>query len=582
VEGRVAPGAATGADAPAGWLRAFAAAELFSRVASDDVEALAAAAEPQSLRARDWLFRAGDAADRLFVVVSGRLRVVVETDEGERVLRIVGPGALLGELGVLTESPRSASVQAIRDSTVAALDAERFLAALRSSPELGGAIATSLARLLQQSGGLLPPAAVPAVFGVVPLGSTRAVADLVDDLRRSFERLGSVAVLTASDAPDPHARAGAVDTAERHHEHVLLIVGDGAESDPDWEAFVARQSDVTLVVADAGASPPARADLRGAQVAFAGTPRPGTVDRWLDAFGSSAHHIVARGDGEGVDRVVRRLTGRALGVVLSGGGARGFAHIGALEVLADAGFAIDRVGGCSIGSFIGAMAASGWGAGRIARVCEDELVRRSPFSDFTLPRVSLIRARRFAAMLSRVFGETHVEELPRPFFAVSADLIGSRLVVHRRGPLLEAVAASMSIPGLAPPLPLGAQLLVDGGVLNNLPVDRMDESDEGPIVAIDVIRRLEGEGGDAGDRAVPTITEILARATVLASVERAENNRKLATLTITPDVQSIALREFSQLRKAVDEGRRAASEALASGGAEGLRDALRGPSPADA
>ena len=211
----------------------------------------------------------------------------------------------------------------------------------------------------------------------------------------------------------------------------------------------------------------------------------------------------------------------------------------------------------------------------MARVCEDELVRRSPFSDYTLPRVSLIRARRGAAMLRRVFGDTHVEELSRPFYAVSADLIASRLVVHRRGPLSDAVAASMSIPGLAPPHPLGAQLLVDGGVLNNLPVDLMDESDEGPIVAIDVIRRLEQDGLGAAARTVPSITEILARATVLASVERAERNRKLAVLTITPDVQAIGLREFSQLRKAIDEGRRAGSEALAAGGAERLREALR-------
>jgi len=145
--------------------------------------------------------------------------------------------------------------------------------------------------------------------------------------------------------------------------------------------------------------------------------------------------------------------------------------------------------------------------------------------------------------------------------------------VHRRGRLFDAVGASMSIPGVAPPLPLGSRLLVDGGVLNNLPVDLMAESDEGPIVAIDVIRRMEG-GGTAAQMRVLSIMEILSRATVLASVERAERNRKLAALTIAPEVQSIALREFSQLRRAAELGRRAAEDALASGGADKLRAAL--------
>ena len=155
-----------------------------------------------------------------------------------------------------------------------------------------------------------------------------------------------------------------------------------------------------------------------------------------------------------------------------------------------------------------------------------KFARRSPFNDYTVPRVSLIRARKVGAMLGRVFGEARLEALTRPMFAVSADLLSSRVVVHRRGPVRSAVAASMSIPGLAPPVPLGRHLLVDGGVLNSFPVDLMAEADEGPIVAVDVIRRPRlGEGPPAR---LPTIMETLARATVLSSADRAERNRALA------------------------------------------------------
>ena len=131
----------------------------------------------------------------------------------------------------------------------------------------------------------------------------------------------------------------------------------------------------------------------------------------------------------------------------------------------------------------------------------------------------------------------------------------------------------MSIPGLVPPLSRPGRLLVDGGVLNNLPVDVMAAEDEGPIVAVDVIRRLE-EVEDSASPALPSIMETLSRATVLGSVERAEQNRGLADLLVTPDVQDVAMREFGALDRAADAGREAMRAALEEGGAELLRERL--------
>jgi len=259
--------------------------------------------------------------------------------------------------------------------------------------------------------------------------------------------------------------------------------------------------------------------------------------------------------------------------VLSGGGARGYAHIGVIAALAEAGFEVDRLGGCSMGAYIAAMSALGLDTDQIHDRCHDELVRRTPFNDWTLPRVALIRSRKAARMLERVFGDLQVEELPRPLFTVSADLVSSQAVVHRRGSLVDAVGTSMSIPGLVPPVSRGGRLLVDGGVLNNLPVDLMHDIPEGPIVAVDVVRRLESQPGEAVR--IPSIMETLSRATVLGSVERAERNRGLATLTISPEVQDIGLREFRALDRAIAAGYAAGTAALSDGGADLLREALR-------
>jgi predicted acylesterase/phospholipase RssA len=243
-------------------------------------------------------------------------------------------------------------------------------------------------------------------------------------------------------------------------------------------------------------------------------------------------------------------------------------------VLEEAGVVVDRYAGCSMGALIAAMAAAGWRADEIRERCHEELVRRSPFNDYTLPRFSLIRSRKAERMLQRLFHELRIEELPKPLVTVSADLLSSSVVEHRAGSLLEAVGASMSIPGLAPPLPRGGRLLVDGGVLNNLPVDALTAEGEGPVVAVDVIRTM---GRDEHELRLPSIMETLSRATVLGSTERAERNRELALLVVTPDAQDVQLRDFRALERAVEAGRVAARTALDEGGRDVIEQAVTSP-----
>ncbi len=545
---------------------ALAEAPLLRGASEQAVAQLRDAGVERWLAARDWLFRAGEPADRLFVVLSGRLQAI---DVEGRVLRELGAGAALGELGLLTGSARSASVRAVRDCRLLEIDAERFGRLVEEDGGLALSIARELARQLQASGGLDLPDVRPSVFAVVSTDAS-GVHELVHELAGALGRFGAVARLDG-EGLEADDFAPALDRAELRFDYVVLVDGSG----PQWSEFCRRQCDRLIVVVRGESAPEVASGIDDCELLFVGAVE-GTIERRLDELAPRAHHVVPSGAGfaTGIERVARRLTGRSLGLVLSGGGARGLAHIGALAALADAGFAFDRIGGCSMGSFIGAMAAVGYEPDEIGATCSQELIRRSPFNDYTLPRVSLIRSRKAGAMLERVFGAARIEELERPLFAVSADLLSSLVVVHRRGPIAEAVAASMTLPGLLPPRQRDGRLLVDGGVLNNLPVDHMAETNEGPIVAVDVVRRRDETGG--GEAALPSITETLARATVLGSVERAERNRALALVLVTPEVQTIGLREWSALEAAVDAGRRATEQTLAAGGADALRAALDG------
>ena len=546
----------------------LAGVPLLGGADAEALEALAADAQPLRALAGDWVMREGDDADDLYVVLRGRLRVIADADGQERILRVLGPGAAIGELALLTGAPRSASVQAVRDSTLLQLSRERFVELMERDPRFAAAVARELASQLQASGGLDAPPSRPALIALKRLGPEVPLEQLARSLAESLEPYGPVELL----GPEA-AGTNAVERAEDESAHVLLLDEAGAGV---WSDLCARQADRMLLVATEH-SPVPSSPSPDADLVMLGPSSGDALRAILDAVAPRAHHRLATTEPSdpGAGRLARRVVGRALGVVLSGGGARGFAHIGALAELETEGIEVDRYGGCSMGSFIAAMAAAGWSARDIRDRCHEELVRRSPFNDYTIPRVALIRSRKAGRMFDRLFGELTIEELAKPLFTVSADLLSSRLVVHRRGSLIEAVGASMSIPGLAPPLPRSGRLLVDGGVLNNLPVDAMADAEEGPIVAIDVVRRLEAS--EEVEQALPSIMETLSRATVLGSVERAERNRDLALLVVTPDVQDIPLRDFKSLDRAIEAGRAATRRVLDAGGRDTILAAVSAP-----
>jgi NTE family protein len=536
----------------------LAGVPLLAGADDDALEALAADARPRRALAGDWVIREGDHADDLFVVLRGRLRVVASSNEGDRTLRILGPGAAIGELALLTGAPRSASVQAVRDTTLLQLRRDRFAELMERDGRFAAAVARELASQLQASGGLAAPPTRPVLFALRRLGPEVPLAEVTSSVARALAPYGPVQVLDAS-----AAGTDAVERAEDENAHVLLLDEAGAGV---WSDLCARQADRIVLVATADSPPPAPSPE--ADLVVLGPSSGEALRALLDAVAPRAHHRLASTEpaDPGAGRLARRLVGRALGVVLSGGGARGFAHIGALAELEDDGIEVDRYGGCSMGSLIAAMGAAGWSAESIRDRCHEELVRRSPFNDYTIPRVALIRSRKAARMFDRLFGGLTIEELAKPLFTVSADLLSSRLVVHRRGSLIEAVGASMSIPGLAPPLPRSGRLLVDGGVLNNLPVEPMQADAEGPL-----------EPNDQDEPPLPSIMETLSRATVLGSVERAERNRDLALLVLTPEVQDIPLRDFGALDRAIEAGRATTRRALDEGARDEILAAVRAP-----
>jgi NTE family protein len=361
------------------------------------------------------------------------------------------------------------------------------------------------------------------------------------------------------------ALAELLDRIEHFHDHVLLTP-ETADPSSDWAQACMRQADRLVLLV---AAPPETSRLRewaiptGCDLVLLGGPGGADTDRLLAALEPRASHRVRSGtSGEDVARLARRLTGRSIGLSLSGGGARSFAQLGVIEELASAGITIDRVSGTSMGAFIGALVAQGLDPAEIDARCYEEWVRRNPANDYHLSRKSVIRGARARAMLERVFPGC-IEDLQLGYFCVTVDLIAAAPVYHRRGPLAEAVGASMILPGFAPPLPSRGRLLVDGGLMDNLPTEIMASEGDGPIIAVDCtdpsVRRLP----EGMDPEVPTLAETLFKAMLLSESD-SDRRRSFADLLIRPDCEDIGTIEFHMLDAARDRGRRAAAAALAA------------------
>jgi NTE family protein len=551
---------------------------------------LAARANPTQLAAGEWLFRAGDPGNSLFVVLSGRLEVLIESPRPS-LLRVLGRGDAFGELALLTGEPRSASVRARRDSELLELARDDFLYLLEREPDFILALTRWLGEQLRRSRALtVEPPPIPATIAVVPLQAGLPASLLAAELLSTLGGWHPAACLdrnAAEGAHDGASIAARLDRAERSAEQVLLV-GEDPGLAPEWTEFCVRQADRVLALCEGGdplaidtLTPP----LAGCDVVYCSRKPHVGLDTaaWHEALSPRASHLLPLEGGfdAAAQRIARRLAGRSVGVVLSGGGARGLSHIGVLEELGSAGVLVDRVAGCSMGSFVGALFASGADPNEIARVCQEELVARNPWSDYTIPLVAATRGRRLQEMFVRVFGSRQIQDLERAYFCVSADLMSSELVVHDRGRLGAAVAASMCIPGSAPPVVMEGHILVDGGLFDNLPVETMASFGEGPIIAVDVTAqftppraarsgRPRARRVRAGMRAVivgdeaprPGLRETMSRSIVLGSRDTTEAAKRFADLVINPETSSIGLIAFKELERARELGRQAARRAL--------------------
>lgn len=553
------------------------------------------------------LVREGDPTDGVYVVVSGRLRAFTQDADGnEHPLSEIAPGESIGEIGVILGEPRTASVRAIRDSELVKLSVAEFEQVTGQYPQLMTGIARTLIRRLRTAH---RPRRRPATnLALIPAGPDVPLSDFAGRLSSALAGAGSVlrlggeqldrlvgmrgAAEMPEDAPQNCRLAAWLDEQEATHRFVVY------EADPRVSAWTRRcihQADQIFLVAAAGGDPApgqVEATLLGADAGQSAARRtlillhpdggklPSGTDRWLAARDVDDHYHIRTDTDADFERLGRCLTGRGVNLALSGGGARGLAHIGVARALQEAGIPIDRAAGTSMG----ALLASGVAMDVDYRGMLDEMGKvfkeAKPHKEYTLPIFSLVRSRRLDRAIQNVFGETAIEDLWKPYFCISCDLVAGEMVTHCRGRLWRATRASVSLPGIFVPVLEDGRVLVDGGVLDNLPGDVMQERFGGPLIAVstsppdDLTFRCDELPSPwkvlwqrlmplAKAPKLPSILDILMRTIVVGSVPRAEQVRQTADLFLEPPIEKYGMLQFDAMEEIADVGYQYARRKLA-------------------
>jgi NTE family protein len=528
-------------------------AEL-AEVDTATLEALAAGAVHFSLPAGSLLFESDSTPDGVYLVASGRLGV--KTPGSTRLTAEIERGELVGEAGWLLNEQRSAAVVALRDSEMLLLPNCVLDAVATKSTFFSLALARLCARRLRRSNRQESEQKRARVFAIVPNSVEVDVANLATRLVAEFGRAGRTELVW--DARASTHTAAWFNRIEELNDYVVYVADPSASG---WTRQCCRQADVILLVAPAGSTsmpwPAGVAEAalaRGARVELAllhdGRIETGAATRWLQNSPVALHHHIV--DAADLGRVARLLIRRGVGLVLSGGGARGFAHLGVIRALREARVPIDFVGGSSIGSIIAAGVAVGWSDEEMRMRYRRGFVDTNPVNDYTFPFVALTRGRKVSRLLQREYGDVLIEDLRRPYFCVSANLTTGRALEHRDGRLADALRASVAIPGVMPPVYRGDDVLVDGAAINNLPVDIMQRHAPGLVIGSDVGADRFALGR-RGKRRI-NIFQILMHSGMINSASSAEEQRELADVLLKPPLPNVDLLNWRAFDRAIQAG----------------------------
>ncbi|MFD2200404.1 patatin-like phospholipase family protein [Shivajiella indica] len=532
----------------------------------------------------EYLFHQGDPDSSLYIVLSGRFRALAE-QEGDtwHALGDIGEGEPIGEFALFLGEPRSASVVAIRKSIVLELKEKDYLGIVAKHPAFSTKLTRFVVNRLRRNTLQQHLETSAKNIAVINLQSENDITDYTEAIKAQFESLNVSIQILDHDSHAKMALQDIYDTLEQHEGlNFLVCSGENLE----WSRQCIIYADLVVLATDFYADNriyeiERHLDLYSNNILNKKiyllllhpeeAKFPENTRRWFEGRKIDLHIHYRKNHGPDIRRFARILANKAIGLVLGGGGAKGFAHLGAIKALYDMGVEIDFLGGTSAGALYGMTASfSDFNREKIDFYSQDSANSKLTRNDFTVPLISFMSGKKMSNYIKKMMGNTYLEDFWVASYCVSTNYSNASTKVHDRGLARKQIEASIAIPGIYPPVVIDRQLHVDGGVVDNLPIETMYkypvkhiiaisltqlksqpvEFDETPSPKKILLNKLTGKK----KYRIPGITSILVNSLTLNSRQKQEMAKSGVEIYLELDLKGIGMLDDTRWKEIVQKG----------------------------
>ncbi|MBK8819776.1 MAG: patatin-like phospholipase family protein [Saprospiraceae bacterium] len=531
----------------------------------------------------DILFAQGDTDKSLYIVLSGRLRAVAEREEGMYVLGDVTEGEPVGEFALFSNEPRSASVYAIRPSLLLEFNEIEYVRMTALQPTFARNLTSVLLKRLNRNNLQKHLQNQPKNIAVVHLQGNSDISDWTNSVEARFKETGVNFIVHQYDSLYEKDKDTFFSKLEEKEGLNFFVCND---SHPEWSKDCLLYSDLVMVASDFNASAdiyPIEKKLDMYKQHFLNkkvyllllhpekAPNPENTRRWFHHRKIDLHIHFRKNHAGDVARFCRILTNKAVGLVLGGGGSKGNAHIGAVKAMLHQGIQIDFLGGTSAGALYGfGIVFCDFDIPKMDYYSEDSAKKNLISNDYTFPILSIMSGNKMSSYLKYLYGHLHIEDFWITTYCISANYSMATLHIHETGLAWKKIMASIAIPGVFPPVVINNELHVDGGVVDNLPIEPMFRYPVGFIFAIALsgltphkttLEELPSVGKLFWDKLLgrkkyklPGISSVIINSLTLNSTQRQEQYKSSVSHYLELDLKGIGLLDHKKWRLIIQKG----------------------------
>lgn len=552
---------------------------LFGEMEESSLKQIFDAGKKIELEAGEYLFKQGDSQNELYVVLSGRLRAINEAKSGTVILGDIAEGEPVGEIALFTNEPRMAAVLAFRKSLVLEISKAEYHTAVAKNPEFASALTRFVINRMRRNLLEQKVEAIPKNIVIIQLQQDHNIDYWVSEIKTTLETMHIPTQVLGQDIPSKE-----LPELLEQHKGVNLIVCNG--QDTDWSKQCLLYADLVILASYFYAD----SDLYNIEKEqklyehnilnrkkYLLLLHPENVDipentsKWFKDRNINLHIHARKNNSRDMRRLCRIITNQAVGLVLGGSGAKGYAHVGAAQALLEAGVEIDFVGGSSAGALYGIiMAFADFQNKRIEAICQQSAESDLGINDFFLTFFAKNSNQKIEEFSRNVFGDIALEDLWVNSYCVSTDMTNNEVKIHSTGKVWQQVRESFLSPGIFPPVVVDDQVYMDGALADNIPIDPMYRYPVKNIIAISlsgtepekvdfknvpsVWDQVKGKFAKKKRYDNPVITTVMVNSMTFNSRQREEINKSKVSLFFEINLRAVSLLDDSKWKKVVKKG----------------------------